>query len=289
MEISKAAQIFSALSGEPRLAILRILITAGPRGAPAGEIAERASQTASAASFHLNALEKAGLTISTRQGRRIIHAVRIATLRELLAFLSETCCDGRPDLCGDLARLFPDPIEETPTMTPAFNVLFLCTHNSARSIMAEAILNQIGGDRFRAYSAGSHPVEAPMPEVLERLRTLGHDVAGLRSKSWDQFVGPDAPRMDFVITLCDTPEGQICPDFGKTMATGAWPLPDPAKFPPSSADRALLLNELYGGLHRRLSIFINLPFATLDRLAMRAKLDEIGGGTVASLERARGS
>jgi protein-tyrosine-phosphatase/DNA-binding transcriptional ArsR family regulator len=287
MEISKAAQIFAALSGEPRLTILRLLITAGPRGLAAGEIADRAGQTASAASFHLNALESAGLTISTRQGRRIIHAVRIATLRALLVFLSETCCDGRPDLCGDLARLFPDPAEEKPSMTPAFNVLFLCTHNSARSIMAEAILNKIGGERFRAYSAGSDPVESPMLEVLERLRTLGHDVAGLHSKSWDKFVGPDAPRMDFVITLCDTLDGQVCPDFGSTMVTGAWPLPDPSKLSAASADRTLLLNELYGGLHRRLSIFVNLPFATLDRMAMRARLDEIGGGTVAALERAQ--
>jgi protein-tyrosine-phosphatase/DNA-binding transcriptional ArsR family regulator len=287
MEISKAAQIFAALAGETRLTILRLLIQAGPRGLPAGEIAERASQSASAASFHLNALESAGLTLSTRQGRRIIHAVRIAALRELLLFLSETCCDGRPDLCGDIARLFPDPAKETSVMTSAFNVMFLCTHNSARSIMAEAILTQIGGDRFRAYSAGSDPAASPMPELLARLKTLGHSVADLHSKSWDRFVGPDAPKMDFVITLCDTLDGQVCPDFGSTMVTGAWPLPDPAKLPSGSADRTLLLNELYGGLHRRLSIFVNLPFATLDRMAMRARLEEIGGGTVAALERAK--
>jgi arsenate reductase len=263
------------------------LLAAGPRGLAAGEIAQAAGQTASAASFHLNALESAGLTVSTRQGRRIIHAIRIATLREILVFLSETCCEGRPDLCGDLARLFPTLSEETSTMTPAFNVLFLCTHNSARSILAEAILTRLGGDHFRAYSAGSDPVASPMSDVLDRLKTLGHDVSTLHSKSWDQFVGPDAPQMDFVITLCDTLEGQACPDFGTTMVTGAWPLPDPAKLSASGADRMLLLNELYGGLHRRISIFVNLPFATLDRMAMRARLEEIGGGTVAALERAQ--
>jgi protein-tyrosine-phosphatase/DNA-binding transcriptional ArsR family regulator len=287
METDTAAQIFAALSGDTRLTMLRMLIAAGPSGLAAGEIAHRSGLSASSTSFHLHALEHAGLTLSTRQGRNIIHAARIAVLRELLLFLSEACCEGRPELCGDLARLLPDATEENPIMTPAFNVLFLCTHNSARSIMAEAILNQIGGDRFRAYSAGSDPVESPMPEVLERLRTLGHDVAGLHSKSWDQFVGPDAPRMDFVITLCDTLDGQVCPDFGKTMVTGAWPLPDPSKLETASADRTLLLNELYGGLHRRLSIFINLPFSTLDRMAMRARLEEIGGGTVAALERAQ--
>ena len=115
-------------------------------------------------------------------------------------------------------------------MTAAFNVLFLCTHNSARSIMAEALLDKIGKGKFRAYSAGSDPGPGPMPEVLERLTVLGHDVSRLRSKSWNEFTGPDAPRMDFVIALCDTLEGQVCPDFGDTAVTAAWPLPDPAKF-----------------------------------------------------------
>ena len=140
-------------------------------------------------------------------------------------------------------------------MTPAFNVLFLCTHNSARSIMAEAILAKVGGDRFRAYSAGSDPVAAPIPEVIAKLRALGHDVPGLRSKSWNEFTGPDAPRMDFVITLCDTLDGQVCPDFGDVAVTGAWPLPDPAKFTGSDVERATLLNELYAGLRRRIEIF----------------------------------
>ena len=114
-------------------------------------------------------------------------------------------------------------------MTPAFNVLFLCTHNSARSIMAEALLEKIGRGKFRAYSAGSDPATAPMPDVIERLQALGHDVSRLRCKSWNEFTGPNAPRMDFVIALCDTPQGQICPDFGEQFVTGAWPLPDPGE------------------------------------------------------------
>ncbi len=114
-------------------------------------------------------------------------------------------------------------------MTPAFNVLFLCTHNSARSIMAEAIC-KVGKGRFRAYSAGSDPASAPMPEVIERLQALGHDVSGCTANRGTCSPGPDAPRMDFVITLCDTPQGQVCPDFGDKVVTGAWSLPDPAKF-----------------------------------------------------------
>ena len=161
-----------------------------------------------------------------------------------------------------------------------FNVLFLCTHNSARSIMAEAILQKYGGGRFRAYSAGSAPVDQPNPEVIARLRTLGHDTDALRSKSWHEFTGPAAPRMDFVITLCDALDGPVCPDFGDLAVTGAWPLPDPAKFTGSAVERSAMLNELYASLRRRLDIFAALPFASLDRMAMKRRLDEIGEGGV---------
>ncbi|MDT7953941.1 MAG: metalloregulator ArsR/SmtB family transcription factor, partial [Acetobacteraceae bacterium] len=137
MEVTAAAQVFGALSQETRLAVLRLLISAGPSGLPAGEIADRLGLPASTASFHLSALERAGLTQSTRQSRQIIHAVRIAALRELIAFLTETCCGGRPELCGDLGCLLPPTPEEDSIMTPAFNVLFLCTRNSVRSMMAE--------------------------------------------------------------------------------------------------------------------------------------------------------
>ena len=287
MEIPDAAQIFGALSQDTRLAVLRLLIAAGPNGLPAGEISDRVGIPASTASFHLAALERAGLTQSTRQSRQIIHAVRIAALRELIAFLTDTCCGGQPELCGDIARLLPEIPQENALMTPAFNVLFLCTRNSGRSIMAEAILKSLGRGRFNVYSAGSDPADQPMPEVLEKLRALGHDVSGLRSKSWNEFTGPNAPLMDFVIALCDTLEGQVCPDFGDKAITGAWPLPDPAKFSGSPAERSTLLNELYASLHRRLGIFASLPFASLDRMAAKARLDDIGAGPVGVGQRAR--
>ena len=166
-------------------------------------------------------------------------------------------------------------------MTAAFNVLFLCTRNSARSLMAEAILNKIGGNQFRAYSAGSDPARQPMPEVLEKLQSLGYDVSGLHTKSWTTFTQPNAPRINFVIALCDVLHGQACPDFGETVVTGSWPLPDPAKFKGGDAERALLLNELYASLNRRIGIFVNLPFAKLDRIALRARVDEIADTAVA--------
>ncbi|MCO6416105.1 helix-turn-helix domain-containing protein [Siccirubricoccus sp. KC 17139] len=270
------------MSQETRLAALRLLIEAGPSGLPAGEVADRLGLPPSTASFHLSALERAGLTQSTRQSRQIIHAARVAALRELVVFLTEACCSGRPELCGDIARLLPDIPEESVSMTPAFNVLFLCTRNSARSIMAEAILTKVGGARFRAYSAGADPASRPLDGIVDTLRRLGHDVSGLHCKSWDVFTGPDAPRMDFVIALCEILEDQGCPDLRNTAVTGTWPLPDPNKFTGSAVERGLLLNELYASLKRRIDIFTCLPFASLDRMALKARLDELGGGSMAT-------
>jgi ArsR family transcriptional regulator, arsenate/arsenite/antimonite-responsive transcriptional repressor / arsenate reductase (thioredoxin) len=243
---------------------------------PAGEVAAALKVAPSTLSFHLGALEQAGLVRSTRQGRHIIYTVRFAGLRELLSFLTETCCAGRPELCGDLARLLADDIDEETTMAPAFNVLFICTRNSARSIMAEAILEKIGRGKFNAYSAGSDPARAPMPEVLDRLEVMGHDVSRLRCKSWNEFTRPDAPRMDFVLTLCDPAERETCPDLGGKVLTATWPFPDPAKFSGSAVERTALLNQLYGMIRRRLEAFASLPFGTLERFALKARLDELG-------------
>lgn len=271
METNAAAAGFAALGQPTRLELLRHLLAAGPGGLHAGELAYRMGLAASTLSFHLRALESAGLVAATRHGRNLAYAARLAALRALLGFVAEACCGGRPDLCGDIARLIP---EEAYMHHPTFNVLFLCTRNSARSIMAEAILDRIGRPRFEGHSAGSHPSpEGPLPEVLEQLRTLGHDVSELCSKSWNAFTGPDAQKIDFVIALCDTLNGQTCPDFGDTVITAAWPLPDPASFTGTPAERATLLNELYASLRRRLEIFISLPVATLDRMALQCRVD----------------
>lgn len=276
MEEKTAAQGFAALALETRLRLMRLLAERGASGMAAGEIAVRLSQAPSTLSFHLAALKQAGLVHSTRQGREIIYAVRFSGLRALFSFLTETCCGGRPDLCGDLARLLPEETRVESPMIPAFNVLFLCTHNSARSIIAEAVLTKVGKGRFNAYSAGSEPAAVPMPEVLERLETLDYDISPLRSKSWSEFMGPSAPRMDFVITLCDTLQGQNCPELGDRPMTAAWPFPDPAKFMGADTERSVLLNELISMIRRRLEIFVNLPFASLDKMALKARLDELG-------------
>ena len=288
MEILAAARMFSALAQESRLGVLRLLIARGASGMPASAIAAALRAPPSTTSFHLAALERAGLIRATRQGRQITYAVHFLALRDLLGFVTEACCAGHPDLCGDIAALLPPLPEEITAMVPAFNVLFLCTRNSARSIMAEAILEAVGNGRFHAWSAGSDPTAAPMPEVLQKLRVLGHDVACLRTKSWNEFCRPDAPRMDFVIALCDVLQAQSCPDFGDRAVTTAWPLPDPAHFTGNAAERSTLLNELYASLRRRIEIFVSLPFATLDRMAVRTRLDEIGAGPVGMLTRTGG-
>jgi arsenate reductase len=276
MEAKEAAAGFALLAQETRLRLVRALAMRGASGMSAGEVGNHLGVPPSTLSFHLAALEQSGLISSTRQGRHIIYAVRFAGLRELLSFLTETCCAGRPELCGDLARLLPDDIDEETTMEPAFNVLFICTRNSARSILAEAILQRVGRGRFQAYSAGSDPAPEPMPEVLDRLEVMGHEVSHLHAKSWSAFTGPDAPRMDFVLTLCDPADGETCPDLGERPITATWPFPDPAKFSGSDVERLALLNQLYGMIRRRLEIFVSLPFGTLERMALKARLDELG-------------
>ncbi|MCA3414798.1 MAG: metalloregulator ArsR/SmtB family transcription factor [Roseomonas sp.] len=262
METESAAAAFAALGQPTRLALIQNLQGAGPEGLPAGDLAEALGVPPSTLSFHLRALEDAGLITPQRQGRQVLYASAPAAFAALVGFLGGVTA---------------------PITAPgrAMRVLFLCTRNSARSIMAEAILNRIGAGRFRAYSAGSEPApDGPLPEVLAQLQALGHDVTPLRSKSWEEFTGPEAPRFDFVIALCDTLEGQRCPDFGDTITSAAWPLPDPAKFSGGGAERATLLNELYAALRRRLDVFTSLPFTTLDRMALQARVEALGNPMV---------
>lgn len=275
MELHEVTSGFAALAQETRARLVRHLAASRAEGMSPGEIARELGIAPSTLSFHLAALEDAGLVSARRAGRRIIYTVRPAGLRKLFEFLAETSRGGRPGAFGDLERFFPVEKSAVSILMPAFNVLFLCTHNSARSIIAEAILKQIGANRFNAYSAGSDPSTGPMPEVLARLESLGHDTSDLKSKSWNQFTSPDAPRMDFVIAMCDTLENQNCPDFGGHFLTASWPFPDPAKFEGTPTEHTTMINALYGMIRRRLEIFVNLPFDSLDRMALKARLDEL--------------
>jgi arsenate reductase len=277
MDEANAISGLGSLAQSTRLAVFRRLLAAHPGTVPAGELARLCEVPHNTMSTHLGVLSRAGLVEVERDGRAMNYRADLSAFRGLLRFLTRDCCNGRPDLCGDMARLIPESDDsKVRVATPAFNVLFVCTHNSARSIIAEALLQKIGKGKFNAYSAGSEPARRPQAEVIERLQKLGHDVTHLRCKSWEEFTGPDAPRMDFVIALCDAPHGQTCPDFGEKFVTGAWPLPDPTDFKGSQSERATLLNELYAMIRRRIEIFTSLPFATLDKMALKARLDEIG-------------
>jgi arsenate reductase len=157
-----------------------------------------------------------------------------------------------------------------------FNVLFLCTGNSARSIIAEAIMNKLGGGRFQAYSAGSHPKGQVNPHTVELLRGLGYGTAGIRSKSWNEFARPGAPALDFVFTVCDDAAGEACPFWPGQPMTAHWGVPDPAAATGSPAEVALAFKDAYRMLHQRIAVFAALPIRSLDQLSLQAKLKDIG-------------
>ena len=184
---------------------------------------------------------------------------------------------------GSLLRLIlPDHAFRTQhlvmsdTSVTTFNVLFLCTGNSARSIMAESILRQVGAGRFRAFSAGSHPAGRVNPFALELLERNRMPTDGLRSKNWDEFATPGAPKLDFVFTVCDNAAGEVCPVWPGQPMTAHWGIPDPAAVEGSDEDKRKAFAEASRTLLNRIRIFASLPLAKLDRLSLQRKLDELG-------------
>ena len=157
-----------------------------------------------------------------------------------------------------------------------YNVLFLCTGNSCRSILAESILERIGQRRFKGYSAGSHPTGEVNPYTIELLERFEHPVNELRSKSWDEFAGADAPQMDFVITVCDQAAGEVCPVWPGQPASAHWSFPDPAKFVGSEDETRKFFEGVYGEINKALAVFVNLPLESLDENELTKKLAEIG-------------
>jgi protein-tyrosine-phosphatase len=157
-----------------------------------------------------------------------------------------------------------------------FNVLFLCTGNSARSIMAEAILNKVGAGKFVAFSAGSQPKGRTHPQAKALLQSLGYETSGLRSKSWNEFATPGAPALDFVFTVCDNAAGEACPFWPGQPMTAHWGIPDPAAAKGSPAEIALAFKDAYRMLLQRIGVFAALPIRSLDRLGLQTKLKDIG-------------
>jgi arsenate reductase len=158
----------------------------------------------------------------------------------------------------------------------SYNVLFLCTGNSARSIIAEAILNRGERGKFRAFSAGSHPKGAVNPQTIRLLKRLNYDTSAFRSKSWTEFAQPGAPQLDFVFTVCDDAAGETCPVWPGQPMTAHWGIPDPAAAQGTDAEIAVAFNDAYRMLNQRIGIFVALPMQSLDTLTLQARLREIG-------------
>ena len=166
------------------------------------------------------------------------------------------------------------------------NVLFLCTHNSARSVIAECVMNRLGMGRFKGYSAGSQPSGRIHPYALELLRKSNYDVSGLRSKSWEEFAAPGAPELDFVFTVCDNAANEVCPVWPGQPMSAHWGLPDPAAVEGTDPEKHYAFADTHRMLYQRISIFTNLPLDSLDKLSLQKRLDEIGRSKAAAPQQA---
>jgi arsenate reductase len=179
------------------------------------------------------------------------------------------------DRTGPRRLRLPDRVRPA-VAEPRYNVLFLCTGNSARSIMAEAILNRLGAGKFCAYSAGSQPKGQIHAETIRLLQSLGYDTSGFRSKSWNEFAKPGAPSLDFVFTVCDNAAGETCPVWPGQPMTAHWGIADPAEAKGNAAEVPLAFKDAYRLLHQRIGAFAALPIRSLDQLSLQSKLKEIG-------------
>jgi arsenate reductase len=169
--------------------------------------------------------------------------------------------------------------EENTMSDRVYNVLFLCTGNSARSILAEALMNRVGEGRFKAYSAGSQPKGEVHPQSIVLLKRMNFDTAFAQSKSWEEFVTPDAPKMDFVFTVCDDAAGESCPVWQGQPMSAHWGIPDPAAVQGTDTEISLAFSDAFKMLNSRISIFTALSLASIDRLSLQQKLNDIGKGT----------
>ncbi len=252
-----------------------------PQGARPTEIAQALAVRQNTLSHHLSDLTASGLVQVERRGRSLFYSVDLARTGALIGYLALDVARGRPDV---MAPLVPASSADRPQ--DAFNVLFLCSGNSARSIMAEALLADLGKGRFHAFSAGTQSgtqsgnrsEPAINPRTVAVLQRNGHPVAALRSKHVSQFHQPDAPVMDFVFTVCDTAAAEDCPPWSGQPISGHWGMPDPAKATGTEAEKALVFAATYAALRRRIAAFVALPVTTLNRLSLQQSVDAIGNG-----------
>ncbi|WP_417808508.1 ArsR family transcriptional regulator [Thioclava sp.] len=264
----------TALGHRHRLALFRLLMRRYPDRMPAGEIALVLGVKASTLSTYLGTLMQVGLITQTRAGTSLLYAVDMAQVRVTFDYILLDCCRGRPEICAHDPT--PDLNGASAMTERKFKVLFICTGNSARSIMAETILREIAGDRFVAHSAGTNPHCELNPFAVRVLRDKDHDVTPLRAKTLSEFQGADAPKFDFVFTVCDLAANEECPPWPGQPISGHWGLPDPVKVEGTAAEKALAFQQTYGAMRRRIEAFTALPLEALDRIAMQSAVDNIG-------------
>lgn len=260
------------LSHPHRMSIFRLLMRRCPDQLAAGEIAEVLDFKASTTSVYLSALRQVELISQRRDGTHLFYSINLNAARDVISGLFVDCCRGRADLClpqfGNLS--------EGIAPGRSLNVLFVCTGNSARSIFAETLLRDLAGDRFNAYSGGNAPKSEMNPLAVQILKSKGHDVSRLRSKSIAEFQGTEAPQMDFVFTVCDRAANEECPPWPGQPVTGHWGMPDPVKAKGTLAERRLVFQQTYGALQNRISSFTSLSTDQLDRGSLQQQVDDIG-------------
>lgn len=269
MESKDAALAFATLGHAGRLSVFRLLMRFAPRPVRPTEIAAALGLKPNTLSHHLADLAAAGLIRAVRDGRSLFYSVDLETTRSLVGYLALDLGRARADLLSGLDAPAP-AIPRAP-----LDVLFICSGNSARSIMAEALLRDLGKGRFRAFSAGTRPAAEPNAQALRILSRNGHDLTGLHSKHIDGFRQPAAPAMDFVFTVCDTSAAEECPPWSGQPVTAHWGLPDPVKATGTDAEQALAFARTYTALRRRIAAFAELPFDRLSRLSLQSSVDAI--------------
>ena len=264
----------STLGHPQRLALFRLLMRRYPDRVPATELAQVLGLKPNTLSTYVNALMQAGLISQERVGTSLRYAIDLDAARETIDYLLQDCCRGRPDICAPNAYSAAGGGSQMTDRT--YNVLFICTGNSARSVFAESILRDIAGDRFAAYSAGTKPRSELNPFALEVLQQKGHDVGLLRSKNIAEFQAADAPVFDFVFTVCNQAANEECPSWQGQPISAHWGLPDPVKVEGSDAEKSLAFHETYGALRNRMNAFAALPISALDLMSLQKAVDEIG-------------
>lgn len=270
MEMIRFDQL-ATLSHPQRMGLFRLLMRRYPDAVAAGEIGTALDLKPSTASVYLAALREAGLISQSRDGRSLLYRANVTAVRGLVEFLTNDCCNGRPELC-----MPPPPIrKETAVTDTPYNVLFICTGNSARSIMAESLLNRLSDGRFRAFSAGTRPYSALNPLTVKMLTDKGFDTSGLRAKHVSEFWGEAAPTLDFVFTVCDRAANEDCPAWPGQPISAHWGLPDPVKATGTEAEQMLAFQQVFGMLKNRLTAFTALPLKTLDRISLQHALDDL--------------